>query len=286
MCGYNTESRADISAEDLKSQFAKGVSDLQDIALLKVYTSGSFLDEKEVPPDVADSILVYCSNSGTRLLFESRPEFVRPDRLKNMLQKHDDLEIALGLESSNDRVLKYSINKGFTVDDYSAAARTIRETGIAVRTYVLLKPPFLTEAEAIADAKATIRFAAMASDAVSLNPVNIQKGTLVEKLWSNWSYRSPWLWSVLEVLRESSSTSAKLICEPTGGGKERGAHNCGKCDASILESLREFSLSQNYGKLRSTDCECRDLWESIVGTEGFVVGGAVDLQRFFRKHRA
>jgi radical SAM enzyme (TIGR01210 family) len=209
----------------------------------------------EISKEAARHVLRQTADRGMRLLFESRPEFVTPATVAEALSVNENLEIALGLESSNDRVLRYSINKGFSRADYETAAKTIADAGIDLRTYVLLKPPFLTEAEAIADSKETIELASRFSKTISLNPVNVQKGTLVEKLWRNWAYRPPWLWSVLDVLRNSQRDGRRLVCEPTGGGKERGAHNCGKCDETILASLKAFSESQDIGRLGSPDCE-------------------------------
>jgi len=286
MCGYNVESCSDVRPEDITKQFDKAVATLGDLKFLKVYTSGSFLDEREVPKEVANHILKHCGQKEWRLLFESRPEYVTEKRLEEVMGIHGDLEIALGLESANDRVLTYSINKGFSVADYVSAADTIDRQGASIRTYVLLKPPFLTESEAVDDSIATVRFAATRSATVSLNPVNVQRGTLVEKLWRNWAYRPPWLWSVLNVLKSTRADCRKLICDPTGGGGERGAHNCGKCDGVILDSVRAFSTFQDAGRLGSPDCSCKDIWETIMDVEGFVTGGTVDLQRFFRRQRA
>jgi radical SAM enzyme (TIGR01210 family) len=282
MCGYNAESDAQVTPADITEQFESAMKDLGDVGFLKLYTSGSFLDKREVPEEVAGHILRALAKRGVRMLFESRPEYVTSARLREMLSVHDDLEIALGLESANDRVLKYSVNKGLSRTGYESAARTIIDAGIDLRTYVLLKPPFLTEAEAIADSKETIRFASQFSKTISLNPVNVQRGTLVEKLWRNWAYRPPWLWSVLDVLKSSDHAGRRLVCEPTGGGKERGAHNCGRCDDVILDSIKAFSDSQDVGRLAFPDCECRDIWKVVTELEPFVFGGSVDLQRFSR----
>jgi hypothetical protein len=285
MCGYNIESSGSVTGKDIEKQYAGAIGQLQDIGFVKIYTSGSFLDECEVPPETADLILRDAADKGLRVLFETRPEFVTPDRLRRITGITTDLEIALGLESANDRILRYSINKGFTARDYDRASDEIASNKIDVRTYVLLKPPFLTEAEAIADAKATIRFAAHRSKTISLNPVNVQKGTFVEKLWKNWAYRPPWLWSVLDVLRSSGGLGARIVCDPAGGGRERGAHNCGDCDEVILDSVKAFSLSQDYSRLGAPECSCRDIWTAILDSEDFVMGGTVDLQRHSRPRR-
>jgi len=281
MCGYNIESNCNVKPEDVTKQFAAGTQKLGRVDFLKVYTSGSFLDESEVGKEQRETILKHCEDAGTRLLFESRPEYVNDEILGNVVGIHDDIEIALGLESSNDNVLRYSINKGFTFNDYERAAGTAHSHGADVRTYVLLKPPFLSESEAMADSIATMRAAAKMSETLSLNPVNVQKGTLVERLWKGWAYRSPWLWSVLEVIKASEGLSAKILCDPTGGGKERGAHNCGKCDDVIIDSLKAYSLTQDASRIGWPECGCSETWRSVLELEDYVMGSC-DLQRFFR----
>ena len=283
MCGYNIGSSGNIAPKDISKQFTRAIEELGKVDFLKVYTSGSFLDECEIPVEQADQILRHCADNHTRLLFESRPEYVTPETLDRVLGIHNHIELALGLESANVKVLRYSINKGFAVKDYDDAVRVLADKRVDIRTYVLLKPPFLTEAEAVADAKATMIHAAKNSKTISLNPVNVQKGTLVERLWKNWAYRSPWLWSVLDVLKASKDCGKKVICDPTGGGKERGAHNCGKCDDVILDSIKGYSQTQDPSRLGAPECDCRDIWNSVMDLEGFVMGGTCDLQRFFRR---
>jgi radical SAM enzyme (TIGR01210 family) len=282
MCGYNVESSGDISPKDIAGQFSKAVDRLGDVKVLKVYTSGSFLDASEVPAEVAASVLDHCHQRQIRLLFESRPEYVSEDAMAAATERHEDLEVAIGLESANDRVLRYSVNKGFTFSDYEKAATNIARAGARVRTYLLLKPPFLTEAEAMEDAIASARKVDHLSDTISINPVNVQKRTLVERLWKQWAYRPPWLWSVLHVLGEISTLDARIVCDPAGGGKERGAHNCGGCDGAALEAVRRFSMSQDPADLDVPPCSCRDLWEKVTSMEGYVTGGTCDLQRFSR----
>ncbi len=286
MCGYNVESDERMGSSDLTGQFERALGDLGEVGMLKVYTSGSFLDPCEIPDETSQVILRTCRDRGIRLLFESRPEFVTDAAINKALTFHDDLEVALGLESSNDLVLRHSINKGFERKDYDRAAHVLRESAVPIRTYVLLKPPFLTESEAIGDSIATIKYALEVSDTVSLNPVNVQKGTLVERLWRTWAYRPPWLWSVLQVLKESAGQTGRLVCEPTAGGKERGAHNCGRCDDIILSSIKAFSESQDPYRLAWPECSCRDVWSGAKEIEGYAMGGPCDLQRLTRRARA
>ncbi|MGB2825684.1 MAG: archaeosine biosynthesis radical SAM protein RaSEA [Thermoplasmata archaeon] len=286
MCGYNQESSEGISSEDVIAQFRSASKSLNGTQFLKVYTSGSFLDQREMPLDAQREILSWCRDGGRGLLFESRTEFITDDGLGAALQVHDDIEVAIGLESANDRVLKFAINKDMTVADYDRAASAVKSAGARLRSYVLLKPPYLTEAEAIEDAISTAKHAALMSDTISINPVNVQRGTIVERLWKSWSYRSPWLWSVIEVLNACTELDRKVVCDPTGGGRERGAHNCGGCDEEALSAIREFSLTQSRNKIQVSECECHGLWETIRELEGLIVGGTPDLQRFYRSKHA
>ncbi|HIJ18034.1 MAG TPA: archaeosine biosynthesis radical SAM protein RaSEA [Thermoplasmata archaeon] len=283
MCGYNIESDRSISEADIVKQFGDAMTRLGEVGMVKVYTSGSFLDEREMPAGASSHIVKECADRGARLLIESRPEYITGDSMSRMLAVHDDIELAIGLESANDKVLKHSINKGFTVADYDRAATLMKENGVDLRTYILLKPPFLTEKEAVEDAVATAEHAAPFSYSMSVNAVNVQKGTLVERLWKDWSYRPPWLWSVLEVAGRCAGLGPKLLCDPTGGGTQRGAHNCGECDQVILEGLKAFTSSQQTSRLAKPACSCGDMYSTLLELEGKIVGGTPDLNRFFRR---
>lgn len=283
MCGYNIESDRSMSGEDIIKQFAGAMASLGEVGMVKVYTSGSFLDEREVPAGATSHILKDCADRGARLLIESRPEYITEESLGRTLSVHEDIELAIGLESANDNVLKHSINKGFTVADYDRAATLMKERGVDLRTYILLKPPFLTEKEAVEDAVATAGHAAPFSHSISLNAVNVQKGTLVERLWKDWSYRPPWLWSVLDVAERCAGLGPKLLCDPVGGGTQRGAHNCGECDSVILDGLKAFTASQDLSRLARPECRCVDTYSALLELEGMVVGGTPDLERFFRR---
>ena len=154
---------------------------------------------------------------------------------------------------------------------FKDALKIAKNHNIGMRAYVLLKPPLLTERDALLDAISTVHEArALGVTTVSLNPVNIQKNTLVERLWTRGNYRPPWLWSVVEVLREASSSSdewMKIVCDPVAGGKRRGTHNCGKCDSEIVDAIRQFSLSQDPTILQGLTCDCISQWEHILKHE-------------------
>lgn len=276
MCGYRQASLSQMTTENLNRQIDQAVSRYKGEPFVKIYTSGSFLDENEIPGSVRDRILNEFSGC-ERILVESRPEFVVPDLISTMPKS---MTIALGMESSDPDVLKTSINKGFTQEDSRNAGTIIKDSGLSVRTYLLLKPPFMTERMAIDDAVRSARFADPFSDEISINPLNVQHGTYVERLWRRGEFRSPWIWSLMEVFRQLSGTvNSRLMSSPSGGGSQRGVHNCGECDARALEAIERFSFTQDVKDLNVT-CQCIDRWKKYMDAE-ILLGTAADLDRGF-----
>ena len=276
MCGYRSASLHDVTSEDLNKQLDAVMEKYNGEPFVKLYTSGSFLDVNEIPLDVRER--VYEEFKGCkRLLFESRPEFVTEDAVSTM---PGSVTVALGLESADEDVLVRCVNKGFTAAQSRAAGTMIKDAGLSVRTYLLLKPPYLNESAAIEDAVASARFADPFSDEISINPLNVQHATVVERLWKRGEFRSPWIWSLMEVFRRlSGNVSARLMSSPSGGGSQRGVHNCGSCDQEALAAVERFSYSQDVRDL-DVSCECKSRWERYMVAER-MLGTPADIGRSF-----
>ncbi len=274
MCGYRTASLHDVTEADLNAQVDQALAKYRGEPFVKIYTSGSFFDTDEIPVSVRERIFREYAGC-KRILVESRPEFVT-DELVATLPKN--LTVALGLESSNEEVLKTCINKGFTAAQSREAGMRLKAAGLTVRTYLLLKPPFLNERNGMNDAVASARFADPFSDEISINPLNIQHGTYVERLWKRGEFRSPWIWSLIEVMKTLSGTvNARLMSSPSGGGSQRGVHNCGKCDGEALAAVERFSFSQDPADLE-VSCECKLTWEHYLNAEK-CLGSPADIGR-------
>jgi radical SAM enzyme (TIGR01210 family) len=127
---------------------------------------------------------------------------------------------------------------------------------------VLVKPPLLTEKQAINDTLNTIEKIKNITDIISLNPVNIQKNTLVNYLWKRGRYRPPWLFSIVQILVEGKKILGDKIikCDIVAGGSTRGVHNCTECDEDYLRAISDFSLKQNINVFKNIKCDCNDKW--------------------------
>ncbi len=270
MCGYYKDTDpGDVNDSNIMNQIEKAVKKIKDEKIIKIFNSGSFFDPNEISENTQMKILELFSGM-ERVIVETRPEFVTYERMSRF-KKFENLMVAIGLESSSDDVLKYSINKGFSSSEYVRAAKVLNDLSIPLKTYILLKPPFLTEREAIEDAIKSIEFAAGYSELISINPVDVQSYTLVEYLWNKGFYRPPWLWSLVEVLRRTAKYK-KVVSFPTAGSKIRGIHNCGKCDNIILKIIEEFSFTQDEKILEELPkCECKLQWENIIKNENKII---------------
>jgi radical SAM enzyme (TIGR01210 family) len=244
--------------------------------VVKIYTSGSFLDDTEVAREAQAGVLALLPASVRKVTIEAQSHHATRAKLaavRAALRPEVELEVAFGLESAHEPVLRYSVNKDDRFDDFVQACRDARELGIRTKAYILLKPPFLTEREALEDAVRTALAAAPHCDLLSINPCNVQSRTLVERLWRRGLYRSPWLWTVSECLqRISAGTATPVRSNPVGAGQERGAHNCGRCDAAVAEAIEQFSLARDPSLLPGAQCPCREEWLDILELEGFLQG--------------
>ncbi|RLF41094.1 MAG: TIGR01210 family radical SAM protein [Thermoplasmata archaeon] len=268
MCGYFRETY-DAGPEELLRQVNEAHKVYAGEEVVKIFTSGSFLDEGEIPLKLQKAILERFSKA-EKIIIESRPEYVA--NLEH-LDPGTRIEVAMGLESAQDAVLEYAVNKGFSFSEWADAAQKVKEMGRELKVYILVKPPFLTEKDAIMDAVQSAEKVKDMADTVSFNPVAIHGKTVVEYLWKRKLYSPPWLWSVVEVLKKTAAFYDGLLkCDVVAGGRPRGSHNCGVCDKEFLQAIREFSLTQDVGVFKGLACACREEWLDVLETGKFFKG--------------
>ncbi|HIE32016.1 MAG TPA: TIGR01210 family radical SAM protein [Methanosarcinales archaeon] len=278
MCGFIRDSApVPPSPGDLIAQFEDAMARRPGGRfMVKMFTSGSFLDAAEMPTEAGSEILRQLDDDPdvTKVLLETRPEFVTAEAMAACRQViHKKLEIAIGVETSNDSIRLDCINKGFLFEDFVRASGIAHRYDSTVKAYLLLKPPFLSEGVAIRDIIKSVRDVSQHAETISINLCNVQKGTLVEQLMRRGGYRPPWLWSAIAVLWQAKTENPDLIItsDPVGAGSRRGPHNCGRCDPGAADAINKFSLSQETGDLR-IECDCMELWEKVVELEDVSYG--------------
>ncbi len=92
------------------------------------------------------------------VIIECHPRLVDERCLRFRDQLGGELEVAMGLETIHPEVLP-RLNKRMTLDDYHRAAGFLRKHGIFIRAFILLRPPYLAEAEGVEWACRSLEFA-------------------------------------------------------------------------------------------------------------------------------
>jgi radical SAM enzyme (TIGR01210 family) len=277
MCGYTHVRYGNRDPEFLDRRIRAQIAwvrreyNLDDYPLIKIFTSGSFLDPQEVPRETQAAVVQ--AFRGKVVILETRPEHVEEEWVSILRETVEgggediSLYLAMGLETTSDFIREKCINKGLTLQDYIGGADRAHRAGAGVKTYLLMKPPFLTEEEAIRDMITSIHGAWKWSELLSMNICTVQSSTPVERFWRAGAYRPSYLWSVLTVL---AALDKPVACDPVGGGTPRGPHNCGSCDRELVEGIRSYSLTGDRSlidALLRMECGCREEWQYVRENE-------------------
>ena len=276
MCGYKNDRNSCGSRQDLIDHMTAQIAWLAEnyasdtYGLAKIFTSGSVFDPVEVPREVLDGFGSLFA--GKPVIAESRAEYVTEDALSRFLSTLDQgqshpLTVAMGLETTNDAIREKSIDKGFSFADFIRASEICHDAGVGVKAYLMMKPLFLTEREAMEDMQKSIAEAAPYADMISMNLCTVQGRTELEQHWQRGSFRPPYLSSALKVLLDAE---VSVDCDPVGGGFRRGPHNCGICDKEIVAAINEYSLTADKSVLQAVwdaGCSCRKEWEFVLDNE-------------------
>jgi radical SAM enzyme (TIGR01210 family) len=279
MCGYVYDSaRSPPSHDDLMKQFDHAMKRCKDEEfIVKIFTSGSFLDDSEIGPETRRLMLSRLNEDARvkKVIAETRPEYVTDEKLSEARAAFGKkFEVAIGLETSNDLIRKDCINKGFSFSDFTKASWVSKKNDVTVKAYLMQKPPFLSEGIAMNDMINSINDAAPFARTISMNLCNVQKGTLVDEMFERGDYRPPWLWSAVYALIKGKEMSPETIImsDPVGAGSMRGPHNCGKCDKDVAEAIRIFSVTQDTSVFKNLDCDCKELWKKVIELEDLTFG--------------
>jgi len=184
-CGYGKSIGYEPKTENIKKDFDRFFEKVND-CYIKVFGSGSFLDEKQVSKVMRKYFIGKCHEKNVKnVTIESRPEYITEEKLKEF--KGIDLTVAIGLEVADDEILD-KLNKGFHLRNYENAVEKIKKSGAKVRTYILVNLPFIEEIQKYVDKSVdyTLKF----SDSIVLINLLPHQDSDLFGLWINgeWNF--------------------------------------------------------------------------------------------------
>ncbi|MBI3417864.1 MAG: radical SAM protein [Verrucomicrobia bacterium] len=207
---------------------------------IKLYNSGSFFDPRAIPPADHPAIAEQI-RSFERVIVECHPSLVNDSCLRFRNQLAGQLEVAMGLETAHPGVLA-KLNKRMTLQQFSHAAKFLRANRIALRVFVLVKPPFLDEAEALDWARRSIDFAFdCGASVVSLIPTRFGNGAL-EALAALGEFSPPKLAALEAALAYGIDLRRGRVFADTWDLEK--FSDCPRCFAPREARLREMNLRQ------------------------------------------
>ena len=151
-----------VPAGAIARQIRYALAQLPDARQIKLYNAGSFFDPQAIPPqddvEIASTLIAF-----ERVIVECHPAFLRGKYVERVLRfrglLRGRLEVAIGLETVHEPTLQ-KLNKRMTLDDFQRAAEFLKRNDMDLRVFLLLRPPFLNEAEGVEWACHSLDFAA------------------------------------------------------------------------------------------------------------------------------
>jgi radical SAM enzyme (TIGR01210 family) len=207
---------------------------------IKLYNSGSFFDPAAIPPSDYAAIAQGVSFA-KHIIVEAHPRLIGEGVLRFRDLLKGSLEVAMGLETVHPQVLP-KLNKRFTLEHFSEAAHFLQKEGIEIRAFLLVKPPFLEEDEAIEWAVKSARFAFDCGvDVVSLIPTRPGNGAL-ERLMESGEFVPPSLCALERSLERSLHLRGGRVFADTWDLERFSV--CAVCFPQRRQRLQEMNLTQ------------------------------------------
>jgi archaeosine synthase beta-subunit len=211
---------------------------------IKLYNSGSFFDRRAIPledhPQIAQLV-----RSFERVVVECHPSLVGEDCFRFNDLVEGSLEVAMGLETANPQILD-KLNKRMTLGQFAAASERLRDRDIALRVFILVKPPFMREDEALEWACKSLDFAFdCGATAATLIPTRAGNGA-IDQLAQN-GYFSPPNPSTLEAAIEYglAQRRGRVFADLWDTSQMAG---CSHCFEVRIERLRGMNLQQRIAE--------------------------------------
>jgi len=181
-CGWGKKEFPKKSFEELKDLTIKKLKDKQ-IDRLKVFVSGSVLDENQIPFEYIEWLYGYAKEKGIKeLVLETLPIFFAEEKARKLKELSDKYEIktilAVGLEVADDEKLA-KLNKPFRLKDYEEFVKRAKKYRFGIRTYLLVNAPFTTRE----DLDKSVEYAKNWSDEIVLINLYPHKDAPIIYVW-------------------------------------------------------------------------------------------------------
>jgi radical SAM enzyme (TIGR01210 family) len=185
-----------------KASVAEAIADIErtcqkrPVRQLTIYTDGSFFDEREL--DRGERLVI--AETARRLeveelLVESLPRFVNEvavDEFVGSLGPKCALRLGVGVQSTDNTVRQHVTRTPITQNELRTLLEWRKRAPFTMRLYLLANKPLLSQAEDRRDLHRSLQFLdeyLTDRDIVTINPLLLTNGTMLEKIWEKEFWR-------------------------------------------------------------------------------------------------
>lgn len=297
MCNYG-KSTGGVEEDDILKELQDIANKLSlDFEDFLLTSSGSLLDKREVSAEMREKLIFILRNIRTkRFIIETRCDTISDsgiDFLKRILPDSEKY-IEIGVESSDDWILKYCINKEASFGEFRDAVKKLHDNGIFVAANIGLGFPFMSERASMRYTIQSVRDALRAeADSVVIFPYHVKRGTLLDVMYQQGMYANISLWSLIEVLNNFSEEELQKIqisWYKDYFGEEK-SHiyqspgTCPRCQKQVMKGLDQYRDKQGYSGIKAltrASCTCREAWRKDILEQSDTVK-ADDVEELYRK---
>lgn len=226
---------------EIAKQIRYALERLPSASSIKLYNSGNFFDPVAISPgqyaDIAQEVQRF-----ETVIVENHPRLTTERCLAfRDLIAPAQLEVAIGLETAHPELLA-ALNKQMTLEQYDNAVRFLVSHNIAVRTFLLLRPPFLSEAEGVDWAIRSLTYAFdRGVECCSLVPTRAGNGVM-ETLEATGEFSAPSGASMEFVLEQGLSMKRGRVLMDLWDAQR--FFVCADCKQERIARLNRMNLTQ------------------------------------------
>jgi archaeosine synthase beta-subunit len=273
-CGFYSATNHGVKLErknflnQLQYAFDLHKKELDRFPIISLYNDGSMLSEQEISLDVTlEMIRTLSSFNNLKLITtESKLQDITEEKILRIKEAtNKELEISFGFESSEPVIRRLCINKNFTNKKVIDVSKILKANNFGCAALLMLKPPFLSEQEAIDDAVKSLEFLEKTDVMrIDIELPTVEAFTLSHDLWKIDLYKPIILWSVIEILKQKHKLKLKkqIYISPANYTVKAIAtsSNCKLCNGKISDLFMHYNQTNDISVFDNLTCECKQDW--------------------------
>lgn len=268
MCPFPNEALPGVTGQHLTKQFDASFDhdDISQYEMVTIFCNGNFFNDQEVPAEVRSHMFRRCRDAGVKYVtVESLPQYITPARVAASKEDLGDavMTVFIGFQSSNDTIRNVAINTTCSRQAFEAAHRLLDSYGYHVASFLMVKPPFVTENEAVEDVVSSVKYlASIGVKYATLCPMRVAPLTVAERMYQRGLYRPAKIWTTVECLRHVHHVPGiTVMVNTTELKQEMNADSvcvdeCPHCTPLIIDAIERYLFTRDWATLFEFDAGC------------------------------